>query len=106
MTDTIAHDTVAHFDGERAEELAALLDDYMAAKELVKEMKEQQSSAEAKIRALMGDANAAYIGEKLVATIATRNRSNIDRKALEAGWPDAIKACMTHTVYTVLDAKV
>lgn len=93
------------FEGEAADEFAALCADYRAAKDLIKELTTQKEQAEVRIREMMGEADTAYVGKTLHATIAQRNRSNVDKKKLEAGWPEALVACTTNTVYTVLDAQ-
>lgn len=108
MSDTIqneAQDGVIYFDGDAGSEFAALAADYLAAKDLINELKQQKDRAEKRMREMMGTASSAYVGTKLTATVAVRNRSNINREALEDGWPDALRACLTHTVYTVFDAK-
>lgn len=97
--------TSVRFEGEAGAEFAMLVDEYNAAKALAKEMKDAQAAFEAKIRAAMGEATTAYVGSTIRATIATRNRSNVNKEKLQEGWPEAIEACTTHTVFTVLDAK-
>jgi hypothetical protein len=108
VSDTIQNemqDGSISFEGDAASEFEMLAADYLAAKALIVELKQQKERAEKRMREMMGNASSAYVGSKLAATINLRNRSNINREALEAGWPDALKTCLTHTVYTVFDAK-
>lgn len=96
---------IAKFEGEAGSKFDALVDEYLAAKAAEKAAKDRKAEFEKEIREMMGDADTAYVGEKLRATIATRNRSNIDRKKLEAEYEEALHACLTNTIYTQLDAK-
>jgi len=97
--------TNVQFEGVAGENFVRLVNEYNTAKALAKEMKDLQATFEAEIRAAMGEATTAYVGTTVRATIAIRNRSNLNKERLQAGWPEAIEACTTHTVYTVLDAK-
>lgn len=97
--------TTIEFQGADASDFVRLIEDYNAAKNLIKEMKAEQDRLEAEIRSRMGNATTARINGTARATIATRNRSNLDKDQLSIGWPEALEACTTHTTYTVLTAK-
>lgn len=86
---------------EGAEFLETVLS-YAEAKRAAKEAKAAQEAAEARIREIMGEANVAKIDGAVRASIAVRNRSNLDKTMI----PEAvIAAATTNTTYTVLDAK-
>lgn len=86
---------------EGAEMLEAILA-YAAAKQAVKDEKAKQDAHEARIREIMGEANVAKIDGAPRASIATRNRSNVDKTLIPA---EILAAATTNTVFTVLDAK-
>lgn len=75
---------------------------YYEAKRAAKAAKERQEAHEARIREFMGNADVAKIDGSIRASIAVRNRSNLDKSLI----PDEIVAAATvNTTYTVLDAK-
>lgn len=86
---------------EGAEALAEILA-YAEAKQAVKEAKAKQDAHEARIREMLGEANVAKIDGAPRATIAVRNRSNLDKTMIPE---EIIAAATTNTTYTVLDAK-
>lgn len=86
---------------EGAEMLEMILS-YAAAKQAVKDEKAKQDSFEARIREIMGEANVAKIDGAPRASIAVRNRSNLDKTMIPE---EIIAAATTNTTFTVLDAK-
>lgn len=75
---------------------------YYAAKREAKAAKERQEAMEARIREIMGGADVAKIDGAVRASIAVRNRANLDKTMI----PEEIVAAATvNTTYTVLDAK-
>lgn len=97
-TRTVEFDSNTVAGGEMLSEIIA----YAEAKQAVKEAKAKQDAHEARIRELMGEANVAKVDGAVRASIAVRNRSNLDKTMI----PEAIiAAATTNTTYTVLDAK-
>lgn len=86
---------------EGAEFLEAVVS-YYEAKRAVKAAKEAQEALEARIREVMGEANVAKVDGAVRASIAVRNRSNLDKTMIPE---EIIAAATTNTTFTVLDAK-
>lgn len=84
---------------------ADLIARFTAAKAAIKALEAQKAEAEAALRALLGDHTVGVVNGVERVRIQFRNNSKIDRKKLEAGWPEAFAATLVQTPYTVLDAK-
>ena len=95
---TVEFDSLSEEGAEFLEAVVA----YYEAKRAVKAAKEQQEKFEARIREIMGEANVAKIDGAPRASIAVRNRSNLDKTMIPE---EIIAAATTNTTYTVLDAK-
>jgi len=76
----------------------SLLQEYEAAKEAEKEAQARREKAEAELKALLGDYEAGYAGDRLVkwATVST---SRIDTKRLKAEHPDIYERYVTTSTY-------
>jgi len=77
---------------------------FIAAREAIKVHEEQKEKAEAHLRELLGTAGIGMI--RGVERFKLQNSSNtkIDRKALEAGWPEAFVATLVKTPYDFIKA--
>lgn len=84
---------------------ADLIARFTAAKAAIKVLEGQKAEAEAALRAMLGDSTVGVVNGVERVRIQFRNNSKIDRKALEAGWPEAFAATLVQSSYTVLDAK-
>jgi predicted phage-related endonuclease len=81
---------------------AKLVAQFKAAKAAIKAMEEQKATAEAALRELLGDAEVGIINGVEHIKVAHSTNSKIDRKALQAGWPEAYEATLVATPYTFL----
>ena len=95
---TVEFDSLSPEGAEFLEEVIS----YYEAKRAAKEAKARQDALEARIREVMGEANVAKIDGAVRASIAVRNRSNLDKTMIPE---EIIAAATTNTTYTVLDAK-
>ena len=104
MTTQTATATTVNFDTTTVEGLdfQNTVTEYFKAKALAKEIKALQDRLEASIREAMGEASTANIDGMPRATIAVRNRSNLNKEMIPA---DIIALATTNTTYTVLTAK-
>jgi predicted phage-related endonuclease len=83
----------------------ALIVAFNEAKAAIKALEAKKAEAENAIRALLQGADIGVINGVERVRVNHRNRSNIDREALKAAFPEAYAACLTETAYTVLQAK-
>lgn len=83
----------------------ALIVEFNAAKAAIKALEAKKAAAESAIRAALGGASVGTINGVERVRVNHRNRSNIDREALKAAFPEAYAATLTETAYTVLQAK-
>ena len=83
----------------------ALIVEFNEAKAALKAIEAKKLEAETKLRAMLGTASVGAINGVERVRILTRNRSNIDREALKAAFPEAYTATLTESQYTVLQAK-
>jgi predicted phage-related endonuclease len=81
---------------------AKLIAKFDAAKEAIKALETQKAEAEAALRELLGDAEVGVINGIERVKLARSSNSKIDRKALQAGWPDAYEATLVSTPYTFI----
>jgi hypothetical protein len=81
---------------------ARLIAQFKAAKETIKALEAQKTEVEAALRELLGDAEVGIINGVEHVKVAHSSNSKIDRKALQAGWPEAYEATLVATPYTFL----
>jgi predicted phage-related endonuclease len=72
---------------------------FIASKEALKVIEAQKDEAEAELRELLGTAEVGMIRGVERFRLAHSSNSKIDRKALQAGWPDAYEATLVSTPY-------
>lgn len=101
-TEVATSTTVAALDNTEA---AVLIARFTAAKAAMKALEAEKTAMETAIRNLLGDAEVGTIAGVERIRVASRTRSGIDRKALQAAYPEAYQATLTETTYTVLLAK-
>ena len=77
---------------------------FIAAREAIKAHEEQKEKAEARLRELLGDAEVGMIRGVERFKLQNSSNSKIDRKALEAGWPEAYEATLVKTPYDYVKA--
>lgn len=83
----------------------ALIVEFNEAKAAMKALEAKKAEVEGKIRAMLGDAQVGTINGVERVRVLVRNRSNIDREALKAAFPEAYEATLVEGRYTVLSAK-
>lgn len=83
----------------------AVIVEFNEAKAAIKALEAAKAAAETKLRAMLGDTLIGTINGVERVRIVSRNRSNIDREALKAAFPEAHAATLVETQYTVLQAK-
>lgn len=83
----------------------AVIVEFNEAKAAIKALEAAKAAAETKLRAMLGDTTIGAINGVERVRIISRNRSNIDREALKAAFPEAHAATLVETQYTVLQAK-
>jgi len=103
MTTTIITTTEASVALDPSAE--ALIVEFNAAKAAIKALEAKKAAAETALRAALGNASVGTINGVERVRVNHRNRSNIDREALKAAFPEAYAATLTETAYTVLQAK-
>lgn len=81
---------------------AVLIAKFEAAKAAIKALEEQKTNAEAALRELLGDADAGTIAGVTRIKVAHSSNSKIDRKVLQAAYPEAYEATLVSTPYTFL----
>ena len=72
---------------------------FIFAKDAIKSYEEKKAAAEAQLREFLGDAEVAMIGGVERFKLASRVNTSIDRKELQAGWPEAFEATLKKTPY-------
>jgi len=72
---------------------------FIAAKEAIKALEAQKEEAEAALREFLGTAEIGVIRGVERFRLTHSSNSKIDRKALQAGWPDAYEATLVSTPY-------
>jgi len=100
-TEIVVTHLVAHLD-ESAE---AVIKEFAKAKEDIKVLEEKKKVAEQKIRQLLGDSKLGYINGVKRVEIKDRALTKVDRKILQAAYPDAYEASLVSTAYTIVDAE-
>jgi predicted phage-related endonuclease len=75
------------------------LSKFIAAKEAIKALEAQKEEAEAVLRDFLGTAEVGIIRGVERFRLTHSSNSKIDRKALQAGWPDAYEATLVSTPY-------
>jgi predicted phage-related endonuclease len=83
---------------------AELIAQFNEAKEAIKLLTEQKEAAEKSLRKLMGEAEVGLIAGVERVKIATRNRTDINKKDLMSAFPEAYELCLKESSYTVLTA--
>lgn len=83
----------------------AIIVEFNEAKAAIKALEAVKAAAETKLRSMLGDATVGAINGVERVRVLSRNRSNIDREALKAAFPEAHAATLVETQYTVLQAK-
>ena len=97
---TVSH-TVVHLD----QSADAVIKEFAKAKEDMKVLEAKKKAAEEKIRQLLGDAKLGFINGVKRVEIKDRTLTKVDRKILQAAYPDAYEASLVSTEYTVVDAE-
>jgi hypothetical protein len=87
-----------------AQEVEQAIADFNEAKRIMKQMDEQKKSAEAKLRAFMGEAQVGLLNGVERVKISTRPRTDINKEDLKSVYPEAYELCLKETTYTVLTA--
>jgi hypothetical protein len=87
-----------------ATEAEKVLFQFIAAREAIKAHEAQKDLAEARLRELLGDAGVGMIRGVERFKLQNSTNSKIDRKALEAGWPEAYEATLVKTPYDFIKA--
>ena len=77
---------------------------FIAAREAIKALEAQKEEAEARLRELLGSAEVGTIRGVERFKLQHSTNSKIDRKALEAGWPEAYEATLVKTPYDFIKA--
>lgn len=80
-------------------EARAALAKFVEAKDLLDRATAQKEEAEAVLRAVLGDATTATVGGSVAYQLLSRVRTDIDRKALKADFPEIYAALETSTAY-------
>jgi predicted phage-related endonuclease len=80
------------------------LSKFIAAREAIKALEVQKEEAEARLRELLGDAEVGMIRGVERFKLQHSSNTKIDRKALEAGWPEAYAATLVKTPYDFIKA--
>ena len=78
------------------------LNKFIAAKEAIKALEAQKEEAELALREFLGEAEVGIIRGVERFRLANSSNSKIDRKALEAGWPEAYEATLVKTPYNFI----
>jgi hypothetical protein len=71
-------------------------------KEAIKALEAQKEEAELALREFLGEAEVGIIRGVERFRLANSSNSKIDRKALEAGWPEAYEATLVKTPYNFI----
>lgn len=93
--------TVVHLD----QSADAVIKEFAKAKEDIKVLEAKKKAAEEKIRQLLGDAKLGFINGVKRVEIKDRTLTKVDRKILQAAYPDAYEASLVSTEYTIVDAE-
>jgi predicted phage-related endonuclease len=78
------------------------LNKFIAAKEAIKALEAQKEEADLARREFLGEAEVGIIRGVERFRLANSSNSKIDRKALEAGWPEAYEATLVKTPYNFI----
>jgi predicted phage-related endonuclease len=100
-TEVVVTQTVRHLDASDD----ALIKEYAKHKEDIKVLEAKKKAAEEIIRQLLGDAKIGFINGVKRVELKDRTLTKVDRKALQAAFPEAYEATLRTTDYTVLDAE-
>lgn len=82
-----------------------IINEYNNTKAAIKELESRKESYDTILRALLKHNSVGTINGVERIRVVDRTRSNIDREALKAAFPEAYQATLTETKYTVLQAK-
>lgn len=107
MSTTTTVTTVTTTEGvtELDPSVEVIIAEYNSTKAAIKELESCKESLDTILRALLkGNTVGAINGVERV-RVLDRTRSNIDREALKAAFPEAYEATLTETRYTILQAK-
>lgn len=83
----------------------AMIATFNQTKAAIKALEAKKAAVETALRDALGGASVGTINGVERVRVNHRNRSNIDREALKAAFPEAYAATLTETAYTVLTAK-
>jgi predicted phage-related endonuclease len=100
-TEIVVTYQVAHLD----ESADAVIKEFAQAKEDMKVLEAKKKAAEEKIRQLLGDSKLGFINGVKRVEIKDRTLTKVDRKVLQAAYPEAYEASLTSTAYTIVDAE-
>jgi len=76
---------------------------FVEAKQIIKEAEEVKAKAEAEIREALGEATVATVNGFQVLSVASRKRTNVNAKELEAKFPEAYEATKYIVEYDFLN---
>ena len=76
---------------------------FVEAKQIIKEAEEVKAKAEAEIREALGEATVATVNGFQVLSVASRKRTNVNAKELEAKFPEAFEATKYIVEYDFLN---
>ena len=82
-----------------------IIAEFNATKAAIKELESHKESLDSILRSLLKHNTVGAINGVERVRVLDRTRSNIDREALKAAFPEAYQATLTETKYTVLQAK-
>jgi predicted phage-related endonuclease len=100
-TEIVVSHTVVHLD----QSADAVIKEFAKAKEDMKVLEAKKKAAEEKIRQLLGDAKLGFIDGVKRVEIKDRTLTKVDRKILQAAYPEAYEASLVSTEYTIVDAE-
>jgi hypothetical protein len=104
VTTTVTATTKVDVVDLTATDAEKVLFQFIAAREAIKAHEAQKELAEARLRELLGDAGIGLIRGVERFKLQNSTNSKIDRKALEAGWPEAFEATLVKTPYDFIKA--
>lgn len=91
---------------ELTDSAVVALADLEAAKDAAKDAEARKEEAQARVLALLGDAEAGVLPDGRTLTYLSQNSApSVNHKLLAANWPDAVAACVTRSTHRVLRIK-
>jgi DNA-binding transcriptional regulator/RsmH inhibitor MraZ len=84
---------------------SALVDEFVEVRDLITALEKKKKDLDARIRVILGDADAATVDGRVRLEVSRRHREGVDRTALAEAFPEAYAATRTVTDYSVLVTK-